>query len=108
VQEEEEEVAKGGEENQIELEINMEEAEEQQQKEEAGRQWGAVYARGAWWRKALRPSVRFESAPEVFAGLCAAFPDVMGGFGALDTPQHHAAVSRLAAWCEVALTCGAA
>lgn len=53
----------------------------------------SVFKRGAWWRKELRPSVRYERLPAVFAGLCAAFPDL---FSDMDTEGGHAAMRQLA------------
>ncbi|GFH30474.1 uncharacterized protein HaLaN_29340, partial [Haematococcus lacustris] len=55
--------------------------------------WPAgLFARGAWWRKALRPSVDFTTIPASFAALCRAFPD---DFATLDTPDAHRAMAQL-------------
>jgi len=51
------------------------------------------FAQGGWWRKALRPSVRFDRLPEAFASLIANFGE---RFLDLDTPTHHACMSWLA------------
>ncbi|KAJ9512926.1 hypothetical protein QJQ45_029053 [Haematococcus lacustris] len=51
-----------------------------------------LFARGAWWRKALRPSVDFTTIPASFAALCRAFPD---DFATLDTPDAHQAMAQL-------------
>ena len=40
----------------------------------AGPGLGALFRPGCWWRKQLRPAVRYESLPEVFADHCAALP----------------------------------
>ena len=55
----------------------------------------ALFRRGGWWRKELRPSVQYGRIPEAFRGLCRAFPEpeLMGG---LDTTEAHGLMERLA------------
>lgn len=38
-------------------------------------QWNGVFPRGGWWRKELRPSVKYERIPEALEGLNKAFPE---------------------------------
>lgn len=62
-----------------------------------------LFQHGGWWRKALRPSVRFDRIPEVFASLIANFES----FNDLDTPDNHECMRWLAEhvdWIEERLT----
>ena len=54
----------------------------------------SLFRRGAWWRKELRPSVRYDRIPEAFRGLCLAFPeqDLMGR---IDSPEAHEIMKML-------------
>ncbi|KAL6758252.1 hypothetical protein V8C86DRAFT_1528700 [Haematococcus lacustris] len=60
-----------------------------------------LFARGAWWRKALRPSVDFTTIPASFAALCRVFPD---DFATLDTPDAHRAFAQLSCSIDVLTT----
>lgn len=53
----------------------------------------SLFHRGGWWRKNLRPSVRYDRIPEAFHGLCTAFPELMGS---LDTDEAHRLIKILA------------
>ena len=54
----------------------------------------ALFQRGAWWRKELRPSVRYDRIAEAFRGLCLAFPEpeLMGD---LDNDEAHGLMKLL-------------
>lgn len=38
-----------------------------------------LFTPGCWWRKQLRPSIRYDRITAVYVGLVTAFPDVFGG-----------------------------
>lgn len=51
-----------------------------------------LFPRGGWWRKPLRPSVKFETIPEAFASCCRNFAEE---FRQLDDDASHAAMVKL-------------
>lgn len=55
----------------------------------------SLFRRGAWWRKELRPSVRYDRIPEAFRSLCLAFPE-QELMGRMDSPEAHELMKVLA------------